>query len=99
MGFVLVHGVEVGRWDLPDALIVLLAWTGIGTDQRLRQDVLANGTFAVLIVFVVLIKADHLAEDLSGDTIHRCQLERCYAHLNVVQAPDDRLHLVVVHPV
>ena len=84
MGFVLVHGVEVGQGDLTDALIVLLAWAGTGSDQRLRQDVLANGAFAILIVFLVLIKADHLAEDLSGDTIHRRQLERCYAHLNVV---------------
>ena len=70
---------KVVRRNVSHALVVD-RWTNHGR----RQDVLPNSSSALSVShLLVLIEADHLAEDLLSDLVDRRQLERSDAHLNV----------------
>ena len=66
--------------------------------QRSWKDILAYGSLSIRIIwiFLVLIKVDHLTENLFSDLIYGCKLERSDGNLNIAQSSDDWLDFSVI---
>jgi hypothetical protein len=68
--------------------------------KREWQDISADCASRVrLRILLILVKRDHLAENILGNFVQRCKLERSDGHLDVAQAANDGLELGVVHAV
>lgn len=68
--------------------------------ERERQDIGSDCASRVrLRVFLILVKRDHLAENVLSHFVQRCQLKGSDSHLHVAQAANDRLELRIVDTV
>ena len=103
MGFHLFHLVDTVGGDVGHALVVPLADEhGVaGAHEGGREDVLADGAADVVVadVLLVLVERDHLGQDLLGHLVDRREGEGSDRDLDICQAPNDRLHLAVIHAV
>ncbi len=77
--------IQIVSWgNMAYAHMVGLVWQGGScSDKWGGQDVLADGSRMIVVVLLVLIEWDHLAEHLFSDLIYRCELEWSDCDLNI----------------
>ena len=77
--------IQIVSWgNVADAHMVSLIWEGrCCTDKWGGQDVLADSGRMIVVVLLVLVERNHLAEHLFGDLIYRGELEWRDCDLNI----------------